>query len=86
MINRSALETYIVEEPNQTDAEESEPVVAQNQRVWCLASHRLLGELLRLLESKSKYEQDKREDDSDAETGSPDGAVVAVMACGGNNV
>jgi hypothetical protein len=51
-----------------------------------LASHRLLGELLGLLEPKSKDEEDKREDDSNAKTCPPDGAVVAVMACGGNNV
>jgi len=86
MVDGSALQTYVVEEPNQTDAEQSEPVVAQDQRVWCLASHRLLGELLGLLESKSKDEEDKREDDSNAKTCPPDGAVVAVMACGGNNV
>jgi hypothetical protein len=80
------LKTYIVEEPNQADTEETEPVVAQNQRVWCLASHRLLGELLGLLESKSEDKQDQREDNSNAETGSPDSAVMAVVACGSNNV
>lgn len=46
--------THIVEEPHNRYGKKSDPIVPENKRVWGFVSHRLLGELLGLLEAKTQ--------------------------------
>lgn len=79
-------DTHVVEEPDQADTQQSEPVVAQNQPVRCLMSHGVLGKLFRLLESKTHDEEDERKYNTDSQASSPNRAEVAVVAGRRNHV
>jgi hypothetical protein len=80
-------QTYIVQKPDKANNEEPESVVFENERVWCLGiPHRVATELLGLLQLKSYNEENQREDNTDAETCAPDGFVVLVLSCSGDNI
>lgn len=78
--------THVVEEPDEADAEQAEPVELEDQQVRRLAAHRLLGKLLGLLEAQAQDDEDEGEDDADAQAGAPDGGVVGVVRGGGDDV
>lgn len=83
---RSGICTYIVEEPDDGDGSESEPVVLEDEEVGSLFAHRLLGKLFGLLETETEDEEDEGEDDTDAQAGAPDDFVVGVVGGGGDDV
>lgn len=48
--------------------------------------HRFLGELLGLLEPQTESEENQRENNTDSERGSPDGAKALVVGSGCDSV
>lgn len=70
------VSTYVVEEPNQRDEEQTEAVEFEDQAVGCLAAHRVLVKVLGFLELEAEVQQDEGEDDADAEGGAPDDFVI----------
>ena len=78
--------TYIVEEPDDADNEQTETVELDDQDPGGLLAHRLLSKLLGFLEAKTKDEENERKDDTNSETCSPDSTGVTVVAGGGNDI
>jgi hypothetical protein len=80
-------QTYIVDEPDQRDNKQTEAVVLEDKLVRGLGiSHRVAAKLLGLLELKSDDEEHEREDDTNSQAGSPDGAVVNVASGSGHDI
>lgn len=77
---------YVVQEPDQADTQKSEPVKLEHKQIWSLLPHCLSGEFLGLFETKSQQEEDERESNAKSQARSPDGAEMAIMSCGGNNI
>jgi hypothetical protein len=72
---------YVVDEPDQAHDEQTEAVEAQDETVGCLGVlHRVLLELLGLLDEETEDQQDGWEDGADGEACAPDGAQMVVLA------
>lgn len=56
----------IIKKPDDGDAEQAEPVEAQDKEVGSLLSHRFLCKLFGFFQSQSQEEQDQGEDDTNA--------------------
>lgn len=80
------LKTCIVEEPDDGDGGQSEPVVLEDQSIRGRAAHRFLGELLRLLEAKTEDEKDEWENNTDSQASTPDDFKMLAVGGGSDDV
>jgi len=79
--------THIIYEPDQADNKQTEAIEPKHQAIWSLGIlHGVLLELLGLLDEEAQDEEDRREYEPNAETGSPDGVVVFVVTSRGDHI
>lgn len=79
--------TYVIDEPNQRHNKQSKAVVLEDEGVRSAGvPHGVAAELLGLLQLETQNKQDEREDDTNAQTGAPDGSVVSVVGGGSHDI
>jgi len=79
--------TDIVDEPDQTDDKKAPAIELEDEKVGGFGIlHRVPLKFFRLLKKEAEHQQKRGEDDTDAEAGSPDGAILCVVACSSDDV